>query len=72
MYVDTVTFDPRMIRHLLDIHGADHVVLGTDFPYDMGEEDPLGLINAVPGLTDAERTMITGGTAARLLGLTPR
>lgn len=72
MYVDSITFDPRMIRQLLDVHGADRVVLGTDFPYDMGEEDPLGLIDSVPGLTEDERTMITGGTAARLLGLTAR
>lgn len=69
MYVDTITFDPRMLRHLIDTHGADHIVLGTDYPYDMGEEDPLGLVESVAGLTEEERQLITGATAARLLGL---
>jgi hypothetical protein len=35
----------------------------------MGEDDPLGLLGRVEGLGDAERSMISGGNAARLLGL---
>ena len=58
-----------MLRHLIDTHGADHVVIGTDYPYDMGEEDPLGLLNSVAGLTDEERQLITSTTAAWLLGI---
>ena len=69
MYVDTITFDPQMLRHLIDTHGADHVVIGTDYPYDMGEEDPLGLLNSVAGLTDEEHELITSTTAAWLLGI---
>jgi aminocarboxymuconate-semialdehyde decarboxylase len=67
MYFDTITFDPRMLRHLIDRYGAGQVLLGTDYPYDMGEEDPLGLIRSIPRLTRAEREMIEGGNAARLL-----
>ena len=52
-----------MIGHV----GADRVMLGSDYPYDMGEEDPLGLIGSVRGLKRAERDMIEGGNAARLL-----
>ncbi len=66
-YFDTITFDPHMLRHLIDKWGADHVVLGTDYPYDMGETDPLGLIERVPRLTRAEKDLIAGGNAARLL-----
>ena len=66
-YFDTITFDPVMLKHLIDRFGADHVVLGTDYPYDMGEEDPLGLIAQVKRLPKAERDLIVGGNAAKLL-----
>jgi aminocarboxymuconate-semialdehyde decarboxylase len=67
MYFDTVTFDPQMLRHMIDKYGPGHVLLGTDYPYDMGEDDPLGLIGSVGGLKRADRDMIEGGNAARLL-----
>ncbi|TMH10732.1 MAG: amidohydrolase, partial [Betaproteobacteria bacterium] len=47
--------------------GAAQVLLGTDYPFDMGEEDPVGLINSVPRLPSAEKERIMGGNAARLL-----
>jgi aminocarboxymuconate-semialdehyde decarboxylase len=67
MYFDSITFDPEMLRHLIDRYGPGHVLLGTDYPYDMGEDDPLGLIAGVRGLKRADRDMIEGGNAARLL-----
>ena len=66
-YFDSITFDPEMLRRLIDRFGADHVVLGTDYPYDMGEENPLGLIAQVKKLSKAERELVQGGNAARLL-----
>ncbi len=66
-YFDTITFDPEILKRLIDRFGADHVVLGTDYPYDMGEEDPLGLVAQVKRLPRASRDLITGGNAARLL-----
>ena len=42
-------------------------MLGTDYPYDMGEENPLGLIAQVKKLSKAERELVQGGNAARLL-----
>jgi len=71
-YFDTITFDPDMLRHLISKWGADHVVLGTDYPYDMAEVDPIGLINRVPRLTAAEKERIMGGNAARLLKIKSR
>jgi aminocarboxymuconate-semialdehyde decarboxylase len=68
-YFDTITFDPEMLKRLIDRFGADHVVLGTDYPYDMGEEDPLGLIAQVKRLPKAARDLIAGGNAARLLNI---
>ena len=66
-YFDTITFDPEMLRRLIDRFGADHVVLGTDYPYDMGEDDPLGLLAQVRKLSKADRELVAGGNAARLL-----
>ena len=67
MYFDTIAFDPAMLRFLIDYYGADHVVLGTDYPYDMGDFDPVGSIKAVPKISRADIDMIAGGTAAKLL-----
>ncbi len=67
LFFDTITFDPEMLRNLIDKFGAEQVLLGTDYPFDMGEEDPVGLIDSVPRLKPAEKQMIMGRTAARLL-----
>ena len=66
-YFDSITFDPEMLKNLVTQYGADHVVLGTDYPYDMGEEDPLGLIAQVKGVSKVDKDLIRGGNAARLL-----
>jgi aminocarboxymuconate-semialdehyde decarboxylase len=67
-FFDTMVFEPDQLRFLIDRYGADHVLLGTDYPYDMGDEDPLGLIGRTPGLTQDQVDLIAGGNAARLLG----
>ena len=67
-YFDALTHDPRSTRHLINMAGADHVVIGTDNPFNMGYEDPLAALDATPGLTPEERAQICGGTARGLLG----
>jgi len=65
-YFDTITFDPRMLKNLIDRYGADHVMLGTDYPYDMGEDDPRGLIAEVNKLKAEDRKLIEGGNAMKI------
>jgi predicted TIM-barrel fold metal-dependent hydrolase len=48
--------------------GADHVVIGTDNPFNMGYEKPIDALDATPGLTAAEKAQICGGNALKLLG----
>ena len=60
-------FDTQMLRHLIDKCGRDHVLPGTDYPYDMGEENPVKLIESAPRLTRAAKDRIIGGNAAKLL-----
>ncbi len=69
-YFDTIAFDPGMLGHLIERFGADHVVLGTDYPYDMGMYNPVEFIGKVKRLSAKDKAKITGGNAARLLGIT--
>jgi aminocarboxymuconate-semialdehyde decarboxylase len=67
LYYDTVLHSPRALAHLVDTVGADRVVLGSDYPFEMGEPDPLRMIDAIPGLTEEQRTAIRSGTLHDLL-----
>lgn len=67
IYVDTVVHNPGALRFLVDTMGADHVILGTDYPFEMGDEDPIGLIDSVPGLEANQREAILTGNVAQLL-----
>lgn len=69
LHFDTMLYDANELGTLVSRYGADHVLLGTDYPYDMGEDDPVSLVCAIEGLSDAERAQILGGNAARLLQL---
>lgn len=68
LYFDTNVFDPAMVDHLVTTFGADHVLLGTDYPFDMGTVDPLGFL-AGTSMTEAERELVAGANAAHLLGI---
>lgn len=65
LYYDITVFDPVMLQQLVGNYGADHVLLGTDYPYDMGLPDPLKFVEAA-SLTEVERNLVVGGSAARL------
>lgn len=65
-YFDTIVFDPQMLNNMVRRYGADHVVMGTDYPFDMGVDDPVGFV-ASGKLSSLEKTKIMGGNAARLL-----
>jgi aminocarboxymuconate-semialdehyde decarboxylase len=68
-YFDTITFDRGMLEQEVARFGADHVLLGTDYPYDMAEYNPIGHIAGVEGMDETTLSQITGRNAARLLGL---
>ena len=65
-YYDTVTHDHDLLVDLVRFAGADQVLLGSDRPFDMGSDDPVGEVRAL-GLGRAEE-LVLGGNAARLLG----
>ncbi|HEY0338469.1 MAG TPA: amidohydrolase family protein, partial [Burkholderiales bacterium] len=67
-YFDALTHHRQAIRHLIDMVGSERVVIGTDSPFDMGEEQPTERLNAVPRLTDKEREDVSYRSAIRLFG----
>ena len=67
--VDALVYRPQNVAHIVRELGASQVVLGTDYPFDMGEERPLEVLAAVEGLSDDDRERIKGRNALRLLGL---
>jgi aminocarboxymuconate-semialdehyde decarboxylase len=69
MYYDSLVFTPEALRHLVAEVGASHVLMGTDYPYPWVAAPADHVLNT-PGLTDADRAAILGGTAATLLNLT--
>jgi aminocarboxymuconate-semialdehyde decarboxylase len=64
---DTVVHDADVLRALVDFAGADRVVCGSDYPFDMGVERPAELVRALR-LPPDDEAAILGGNALRLLG----
>ena len=71
LYYDTVLHNPTEIEHLVERWGAEHVLLGSDWPYRMGETDPVGLLGEC-ALTDEQFAQIAGRNAARFFGIEAR
>jgi aminocarboxymuconate-semialdehyde decarboxylase len=66
LWLDTLVFDQDQLASLVRTHGADKLCLGTDYPFDMSEPDPVGF-HAL--LEDDVQAKILGANAAQLLGL---
>ncbi|GHC79317.1 amidohydrolase [Nocardiopsis terrae] len=69
LWFDSLVHDPAVLRHLVGAAGADRVVLGSDHPFDMGTDTPLGALREA-GLDPAALAAIGGGNAAALFDLT--
>jgi aminocarboxymuconate-semialdehyde decarboxylase len=68
-FFDTIAHSPGALRYLIEVVGVDRVMLGSDYCFDMGSEDPVGALKAVEALGDGDHARILGGNAMRLLGL---
>jgi aminocarboxymuconate-semialdehyde decarboxylase len=69
-YFDTLTHDDALLRALIDYAGPDHVLLGSDYPFDMGDARQVDTVRAL-GLAPHVEAAVLAGNAERLLGLEP-
>ena len=67
-FYDCVVFDPRLVKLLIESYGASQILIGSDYPFAMGEGDPVGLLER-SGLDASVLKSITHGNALRFLGL---
>jgi predicted TIM-barrel fold metal-dependent hydrolase len=67
MWVDSLVYTPEALRHLVSAMGSTHVTIGTDYPFDMGVDNPLERLSAA-GLSAAEVDEIGSRSALALFG----
>lgn len=65
IWFDTVVHDPRALRQLIEVAGHSQVLMGSDYPFDMGSEDPVGFLRTAGLAPDVERAVL-GGNATEL------
>jgi predicted TIM-barrel fold metal-dependent hydrolase len=69
VYVDTTGFHPTIVRSAIDLLGADHVLMGSDWPVVLEPAERLAAAFAVCNLDGAEQRQIAGGNTLKLLGI---
>jgi aminocarboxymuconate-semialdehyde decarboxylase len=70
-YVDSAVFDPRALRLLIEVMGEERVMLGSDYPFPLGEQRVGKLIRDMESLQPAARKKLLADNARRFLGLAP-
>ncbi len=68
LYFDSCVHDVRALRYLIDVAGAAHVMLGTDYPFPLGEQEPGAAIAALD-LPPEQQRRLYHGTALEWLDL---
>jgi aminocarboxymuconate-semialdehyde decarboxylase len=69
-HYDTITHSAEALTYLIDLVGPDRVLLGSDYCFDMGYQQPVDVVNSHQSLTPQDRSSILISNAARLLRLT--
>ena len=70
LYTDSAVFDPGALKLLTEVMGTDHVMLGTDAPFPLGEQQPGALVRSCDFLGADGQQRILGGNAREFFGLT--
>jgi aminocarboxymuconate-semialdehyde decarboxylase len=69
LYFDTITQYGPALTYLIKSVGSDHVLLGTDYPYDMGDFEPVTSVESLETISSAEKKRVLGENAAELLNI---
>jgi aminocarboxymuconate-semialdehyde decarboxylase len=67
-WVDSLVHEADMLRHIVKLFGEERVMLGSDYPFPLGEDSPGALIRSLPELSEASRDKLLGGNARHWLG----
>ena len=70
LYFDTLVYSTENLRHLIATVGADRLVIGTDFPFNMSKKDAVDHLLSVADVSPQDQEAMLGSTAAKLLGIT--
>jgi len=66
---DTISYSAPIMNYLVGLVGADHIMIGSDYCFEIADNDPVKLVNGIKSLDDGERRQILWDNAARLLKL---
>ena len=64
-----VVFTPHQLAELVRLFGADHIIMGSDYPFDMADFDPIGHLASVEDFDQSTIAALAGGNARKLLGI---
>ena len=71
LYFDTLTHSTPALNYLVETVGVERVMIGTDYPFNMGDFAPVSTVAALPHVSDAQKAAIYGDNAVRVFGLDP-
>ena len=66
---DTITYSEEILMDLVRLVGAERIMMGSDYCFDIAYNDPVGIVTGAKSLTDGQKSQILWGNAARLLRL---
>ncbi len=69
LYFDTLVYDPRPLRYLIELVGVSQLAVGSDYPFAIREKPAGKVLDELPDLAPADRAALTTGNALRFLGL---
>jgi len=67
--VDSAVFDPRSLRLLIEVMGVERIMLGSDYPFPLGEQKIGALVADSPWLDEAQKVRICAGNAQAFFGI---
>jgi len=68
-WVDSITHDARMLEYVLELQGPDRIVMGSDYPFPLGDLEFGRYMETEMSLTEAQRSALFHGAALEWLGL---
>ncbi|HTS38967.1 MAG TPA: amidohydrolase family protein [Xanthobacteraceae bacterium] len=69
LYTDTILHDPRVLKFVIEMIGADRLMMGSDVPFPIGDDEPMKIVAAAE-LSADQVAAINGGTAAKVFRMT--